>query len=164
MEIKLIVAKAKNNAIGKDNDLIWHLPADLKFFKKTTSGNTLIMGRKTFESIGFPLPNRETIIVTRNSDYSQENCKIASSIENAIEIADKSKEIFIAGGANIYEQALDKDLIDTMIITEVDADFEADVYFPEFDQDKWNIELIEPHSSDEKNKFNYSFKVLSRKK
>jgi dihydrofolate reductase len=128
MEIKLIVAKAKNNAIGKDNDLIWHLPADLKFFKKTTSGNTLIMGRKTFESIGFPLPNRETIIVTRNSEYSQANCKIASSIENAIEIANKDKEIFIAGGANIYKQALEKDLIDTMIITEVEAEFDADVF------------------------------------
>lgn len=157
MSVKLIVAKAENNAIGKGNDLIWRLPADLKFFKTTTLGNTLIMGRKTFDSIGKPLPKRETIIITRNKNYKQDGCKIANSIEEAIQLANNDNSIFIAGGATIYQQALDKGLIDEMIITEVHENFEADAFFPEFSKTEWIEQSREKHLSDDKNKYDFSF-------
>lgn len=157
MTVKLIVAKAENNAIGKGNDLIWHLPEDLKFFKRTTLGHTLIMGRKTFESIGRPLPGRTTIIVTRDKNYTFDKCKIAHSIEEAISMVENDDSPFIAGGATIYKEALEKDLIDEMIITEVYQDFEADAFFPEFDKSLWIENSREDHLKDEKNKYNYSF-------
>ena len=163
MRVKLIVAKADNNAIGKGNDLIWKLPADLKFFKNTTFGNTLIMGRKTFESIGFPLPGRTTIIVTRDKDYTRNKCIIAHSIEEALSLVKSDSIPFIAGGSTIYRQAIDNNLIDEMIITEVHDSFEADVFFPEFDKDKWIETFREKHVSDEKNKYDYSFVTYVRK-
>ena len=163
MKVKLIVAKADNNAIGKGNDLIWRLPADLKFFKKTTLGHTLIMGRKTFESIGFPLPGRTTIIVTRDKNYKQDGCKIAHSIEEAIDLVESNESPFIAGGATIYEQALDKGLIDEMITTEVHEDFEADAYFPEINTDNWIETSREINEPDEKNKYEYCFVTYKKK-
>ncbi|MEN8137910.1 MAG: dihydrofolate reductase [Bacteroidota bacterium] len=157
MTVKLIVAKAENDAIGKGNDLIWRLPADLKFFKATTLGHTLIMGRKTFESIGKPLPGRTTIIITRDKGYKQEGCKIAHSIEEALSIVENDDSPFIAGGATIYQQALDSNLIDEMIITEVHSEFEADAFFPKFDLSAWKELAREKHTADEKNKYDYSF-------
>lgn len=163
MTIKLIVAKADNNAIGKGNDLIWKLPADLKFFKKTTLGHTLIMGRKTFESIGFPLPGRTTIIVTRDENYTQEGCKTATSIEEAINLVENDETPFIAGGATIYNQALQKGLIDEMIITEVHENFDADAFFPEVDMSQWcEVSRID-NDDDDKNKYKYSFVNYTRK-
>jgi dihydrofolate reductase len=163
MTVKLIVAKADNNAIGKGNNLIWRLPADLKFFKKTTLGHTLIMGRKTFESIGFPLPGRTTIIITRDKNYTQDKCLIAHSIEEAISLVENDESPFIAGGATIYNQALEKELIDEMIITEVHESFEADAFFPEFDLSQWKETSREKHETDEKNKLEYSFVVYKKK-
>jgi len=163
MIVKLIVAKAENNAIGKGNDLIWRLPADLKFFKRTTLGHTLIMGRKTFESIGFPLPGRTTIIVTRDKNYKKEGCKIAHSIEGALDLVDNDESPFIAGGATIYNQALEKGLIDEMIITEVHENFEADAFFPKIDMEEWTEVLREINESDEKNKYRYSFVTYKKK-
>jgi dihydrofolate reductase len=163
MKVKLIVAKAENNAIGKGNDLIWRLPADLKFFKSTTIGHTLIMGRKTFESIGRPLPGRTTIIITRDKNYKQEGCIIAHSIENALELVKNDDSPFIAGGATIYKQAFEMDIIDEMIITEVHEEFEADAFFPNIDLSKWEELSRDKHLADEKNKYNYSFVTYSKK-
>lgn len=156
--VTIIAAIAKNNALGKDNDLIWHLPADLKHFKKITTGHTIIMGRKTFESIGKPLPNRTSIIVTRNKDYFKDGCLIAHHLEEAIDLAKKEdNNIFVIGGAQIYKEALEKDLVDALDITLVHETFGADAFFPEINPKNWKEVSREDFSADEKNKYNFSF-------
>ena len=160
--IHLVVAKSDNNVIGHDNQLIWHLPNDLKHFKEITTGHPIIMGRKTFESIGRILPNRTNIIITRNKNYSIENTKVAHSLNEAIEIAKKiDEDIFIIGGGKIYEQALD--LVDILEVTEVHGNFEGDTYFPEIDLNVWKEISRIKHHKDEKNKFDYSFVRYERK-
>ncbi|TDQ22694.1 dihydrofolate reductase [Tenacibaculum caenipelagi] len=154
--ITLIAAIAKNNALGKDNDLIWYLPADLKRFKQITSGHHILMGRNTFESIGKPLPNRTSIIITRNNDYFKDGCFIANSIEQAIELTE-GNNAFIIGGAQIYKQALEQNLVDRLDITIVHQDFEADAFFPEIDKTIWKEVAREDFKADEKNKYDYSF-------
>ncbi len=160
--ITIIAAIAKNNALGKDNDLIWHLPADLKRFKKVTSGNYILMGRNTFESIGKPLPNRTSVIITRNKNYFKDGCLIANSIEEAIELSDNN-DAFIIGGAQIYKEALENNLVDKLDITIVHQDFEADVFFPKIDLDIWQETSREDFKADKKNKFDYSFVSFSKK-
>lgn len=155
--ITIIAAIAKNNALGKNNDLIWHLPADLKRFKKITSGHHILMGRNTFESIGKPLPNRTTIIITRNKDYFKDGCLIANSLEEAIESANDDAEIYVIGGAQIYKYAIENNLIDALDITLVHHQFEADAFFPEIDAKIWKEVSREDFKADEKNKFDYSF-------
>ena len=155
--ITIIAAIAKNNALGKDNDLIWHLPADLKRFKKTTTGHYILMGRNTFESIGKPLPNRTTIIITRNDNYYKDGCLIASSLEEAIELAKEDEQIFIIGGAQVYTYAIENNIADTLDITLVHKEFDADVFFPEIDPAIWKEVSREDFKADEKNKFDYSF-------
>lgn len=154
--ITIIAAFAENNALGKDNDLIWHLPADLKRFKKVTSGHHILMGRNTFESIGMPLPNRTSIIITRNKSYFKDGCLVANSIEEAIDLVAED-EAFIIGGAQIYKQALESNLVDKLDVTIVHQEFEADVYFPEIDLNIWEETSREYFKADEKNKFDYSF-------
>jgi dihydrofolate reductase len=161
--VTIIAAIAKNNALGKDNDLIWHLPADLKRFKKITSGNFILMGRNTFESIGNPLPNRTTIIITRNKNYYKDGCLIANSLEQAIEMASKEKQIFIIGGAQIYKEAIEKNVIDTLDITHVHKEFDADVFFPEIDLGIWKEITREDFKADEKNIYAYSFVRYQKK-
>ncbi|OSY86989.1 diacylglycerol kinase [Tenacibaculum holothuriorum] len=160
--ITIIAAIANNNALGKDNDLIWHLPADLKRFKKVTSGHHILMGRNTFESIGKPLPNRTSVIITRNNDYFVDGCLIANSIEDAIELVKEDDHIFLIGGAQIYKQAIEKKLVDKLDITYVHHDFEADVFFPEIDLTQWKEVSREDFKADEKNKYNYSFVSYER--
>ena len=155
--INVIAAIATNNALGKDNDLIWHLPADLKRFKKVTTGHYIIMGRNTYESIGRPLPNRTTIIITRNKNYFKEGCLIANSLEQAIEMSKEEAQVFIIGGAQIYKETIAKDLAQQLDITLVHKDFEADVYFPEIDFKIWKEVARENFKADEKNKLDYSF-------
>ena len=155
--ITIIAAIAKNNALGKNNDLIWHLPADLKRFKKITTGHHILMGRNTFESIGKPLPNRTTIIITRNENYTKDGCLIANSLEEAIEMAQEDKQIFIIGGAQIYKYAIENDLVNALDITLVHHEFEADAFFPEIDDSIWECVKREDFLADEKNKFDYSF-------
>ena len=133
--ITIIAAIANKNALGKDNDLIWDLPADLKRFKKTTSGHHIIMGRNTFESIGKPLPNRTTVIITRNKYYKAQGCIVVHSLEEALKIAMTDNSPFIIGGAQIYEQALS--IADRLDITEVHHSFEADAFFPNIDLTNW---------------------------
>ena len=161
--ITIIAAIAKNNALGKDNDLIWHLPADLKRFKKVTSGHHILMGRNTFESIGKPLPNRTTIIITRNKEYFKDGCLIANSIEEAIELVENKDEIFIIGGAQIYKETIEKNLADRLDITLVHHEFEADVFFPEIDLTIWEEASRENFIADEKNKFDFSFVSYTKK-
>ncbi|PQB07971.1 diacylglycerol kinase [Polaribacter filamentus] len=155
--ITIIAAISNNNALGKNNDLIWHLPADLKRFKKITSGHHILMGRNTFESIGKPLPNRTTIIITRNKNYFTDGCLIASSLEDAIELAKKDEEIYIIGGAQIYKYAIENNLVDALDVTLVHHEFEADVFFPVIDSKIWKEVSREDFKADEKNKFDYSF-------
>jgi dihydrofolate reductase len=155
--ITVIAAIAKNNALGKDNDLIWYLPADLKRFKKVTTGHYILMGRNTFESIGKPLPNRTTIIITRNKNYSKEGCLTAGSIEEAIELAKEEAQLFIIGGAQIYKEIMAKDLADQLDITLVHSEFDADVYFPAIDAKVWKEAVREDFKADEKNDYDYSF-------
>lgn len=155
--ISIIAAIGNNNELGKDNDLIWHLPADLKRFKKITTGHTIIMGRNTFESIGKPLPNRRSVIITRNKEYHQEGCEVVHSLEEALGLIEQEEKAFILGGAQIYKEALNKDMADELEITRVHQDFDADVYFPEINTKYWKIVFNEEHTPDEKNKFNYSF-------
>ena len=155
--ITVIAAIASNNALGKDNDLIWHLPADLKRFKKVTTGHYILMGRNTYESIGKPLPNRTTIIITRNKNYFKEGCLIANSLEQAIEMSKEEAQVFIIGGAQIYKETIAKNLAQQLDITLVHKDFEADVYFPEIDPKIWKEVVRENFEADEKNKLDYSF-------
>jgi dihydrofolate reductase len=161
--ITIIAAIASNNALGKDNDLIWRLPADLKRFKKVTSGHHILMGRNTYESIGKPLPNRTSVIITRNKRYKQEGCKVAYSIERALEIAKEDDEIYLIGGAQIYKQAMEKGLVDRLDITLVHQEFEADVFFPEIDLNIWKEISREDFKADEKNKYEYSFLSFIKK-
>lgn len=158
-----MAAKAKNNVIGKDNDLIWHLPADLKFFKQTTKGHTLIMGRKTFESLANPLPHRDSWIVSRNKDYSADGITTFLSIENAIEAGEQKglETVFILGGGEIYRQSIE--LADKLIITEVHENFEGDTVFPEIDKRIWKEVSREERKADEKNKYDFAFVEYLRK-
>lgn len=155
--VTIIAAIAKNNALGKNNDLIWHLPADLKRFKKLTTGHHMLMGRNTFESIGKPLPNRTSVIITRNKDYFKDGCLIAYSLEEALEIASEDDEIYVIGGAQIYEYALQHNLADALEITLLHHSFDADAFFPEIDLSIWKEVNREDFKADEKNDYNYSF-------
>jgi dihydrofolate reductase len=153
----MIVAVSENEVIGKDNQLIWHLPADLKFFKSLTMGHHMIMGRKTFDSIGKALPGRTSIIITRNKNYTPpEGCLVAYSLEEAINKANENKdsEAFIIGGAEIFKQA--EGICDKIYYTEVKATFDGDTFF-HLDKLKWKAIKREDHLKDEKNKFDYSF-------
>ena len=160
--ITIIAAIGANNELGKDNDLIWHLPADLKRFKKVTTGHTIIMGRNTFESIGKPLPNRRSIIITRSTSYKKEGCEVVHSLEDAIKLIKDQDNAFIIGGAQIYHEAIEKNLVDQLDITAVHQDFNADVYFPSIDKSTWEEVSRVSFTPDEKNRYNYSF--LSYKK
>ncbi|MCR9050634.1 MAG: dihydrofolate reductase [bacterium] len=162
--LSAIVATDKNGVIGKDDDIPWHLPADLKYFKRRTLNHHVIMGRKTFESIGRPLPKRTNIIVTRNPFFMVSNCLVAGSLQEAIDLARNNgeDEAFIIGGGTIYEQAMP--LIDRLYLTEVDTEVEnGEVFFPAVDPAVWSEVSSEAHQPDEKNPHAYTFKVLERK-
>lgn len=156
--VSIVVAAAANGVIGNDNDLIWHLPADLKHFKNVTSGSSIVMGRKTYESIGRPLPKRENIIITRQADLTIDGCLVFNSLQEAIEKA-KSEEVFIIGGGEIYKQALE--LADKIYLTKIHQDFEGDTVFPEIGKD-WKIISEKEGELDEKNKLPHSFLELVR--
>ncbi len=153
--LTIIAAIANNNVLGKDNQLIWHLPADLKRFKQITSGHCVIMGRKTFESLGKPLPNRTNIVITRNPHFKAEGCVIVHSLKDAIRLSKTDDKPFILGGANIYSQAIL--LADILDITFVHHDFEGDVFFPKIDPRVWKEVSRQHFKADTKNKYDYSF-------
>lgn len=159
--ITIIAAIAENNALGKDNKLIWHLPADLIRFKKTTSNHHIIMGRKTYESLGKPLPNRTNIIITRNKNFIAKGCIVVHSLKKAIEAAKEDKNPYILGGAEIYKQAIK--IADKLDITFVHHKFEADAFFPEIDTNIWEETSREYNNANEKNKYNFSFVTYIKK-
>lgn len=161
--IKILVACDENSVIGKDNQLIWHLPADLKRFKALTTGHVILMGRKTFESIGRPLPNRTTIVISRQTDFRAEGTLTAHSVEEAI-LKAKSltrDDIFIVGGAEIYTLSLD--FADQILLTQLHDIFDGDAFFPEISADAWEIVARERGVTDEKNPFQYSFITYQKK-
>jgi len=158
--ISIIAAMAENRVIGVDNTLPWRLPADLRHFRRLTTGHHVIMGRRNYESIGKPLPERTNIVVTRNRDYRAPGCVVAHSLEEALERAQNDAEIFVIGGAEIYQQALAR--ADRLYLTLVHASVAGDTYFPEFAPDRWNESSRERHEADAKNPYPYSFVVYDR--
>lgn len=146
MQLNLIAAVARNGAIGKDNALLWRLPEDLKFFKRTTLGCPVIMGRKTFESIGRPLPGRRNIVVTRNAAWHQNGVDVACSLDAAIALVKDEAQVFVIGGGELYAQALPQ--ADQLILTEVDADFDGDTFFPAWDRAAFTEVSRETHQSE----------------
>lgn len=163
MYISLIVAAADNNAIGKNNQLLWHLPNDLKFFKNTTWGMPVIMGRKTFESVNKPLPGRFNIVITSQPAWKADNVWAAKNLDNALEqaAATNCKEVFIAGGGEIYKQAIAA--ASKIYLTRVHATLEADTFFPAIDETIWELKSNENFSADEKHTYDYSFQVWEKK-
>jgi len=160
--LSIIVAVAENNVIGKDNSLIWKLPRDMKHFKETTTGHYIIMGRKTFESNGRPLPNRTNVIITRDKNYSAEGCVIAHSLEDAIKEAKNDQEAFIIGGGVIYDMAMS--LVDRIYLTKIHHSFEGDTFFPEINMKEWDVVEKRDFEPDEKNKYPFTILTLDKKK
>ncbi len=164
MTVSIIVATSLNHAIGKDNQLLWHLPADLKFFKTTTMGCPVVMGRKTFQSIGKTLPGRQNVVITRDKNFNSDkqfDILVVGSLDEALVKLHAENEIFIIGGGEIYKQSMDT--VDTIYLTLVNVTMDADVYFPAVDKTKFDLVWEEKHVADEKNKFDYTFQKFDRK-
>lgn len=161
MKISIIVAKAEKNVIGGENKLLWHLPADLKFFKEKTSGHHILMGRKTFESIGKALPNRVNLVLTRDENYKKEGVFAVKTLQQAIDLAQKNdeNELFIIGGGEIYKNTIS--IADTIYITQIDAIFEGDTFFPALSSD-WKLVSEIEGIVDEKNKLKHRFLKFER--
>lgn len=159
--ITLIAAVAENNALGKNNQLLWHLPDDFKRFKNVTTGHYIIMGRKTFESFPKPLPNRTHVIISRQKDYQPENCIVVDSLEKAIAACPENEELFIIGGGEIYKQSIK--LADKLDITKVHHTFEADTFFPEISGAEWDLVASEFHPKDDKHLFDFTFETYLKK-
>ncbi|MFZ4931300.1 dihydrofolate reductase [Chryseobacterium sp. Mn2064] len=157
----IVVAMGEKNEIGFENQLLWHLPKDLKHFKDITSGHPVIMGRKTYESIGKALPNRTNIVVSRKKDWFEEGILIVGSLKEAVKFAKKiDEEIFIIGGGNIYEQTMD--IVDKLEVTLVKADLQADTFFPKIDEKIWEKTNEICHEKDEKNGYDFCFQTFER--
>ena len=158
----MIAAVAENNALGKNNDLLWHLPNDFKRFKEITSGHHIVMGRKTFESFPKPLPNRTHVIITRQNDFEHEGCIVVQNIEKALSVCPINENLYIIGGGEIYQQSIS--FADQLDITRVHHSFDADVYFPEIDPEIWELTSETFHQKDERHLFDYTFQTFVRKK
>ena len=158
--LSIITAMDQNRLIGRDNALPWHLPADLAFFKKTTLGKPILMGRKTYESIGRPLPGRQNIIISRDPNYRIDGCDTATGIEHALEMIKNQPEAMLIGGSSLYQQTID--LADKLYITFIHSQFEGDAWFPEIPSQNWVESAREDHSADDKNAYNYSFVTYLR--
>lgn len=161
----MIAALARNNVIGKANDLPWHLPDDMKFFMQTTKGHHVIMGRKNYESLPEkfrPLPNRVSIVVTRQVDYKAPGCTVVHHLEDGVKLAEKNgeQELFIIGGSEIYKLAMP--IADKLYLTEINADIEGDTFFPSFDKKLWNEVSRQHHPSDDRHQFSFDFVVCKK--
>ena len=163
MIVSVIVAASENNVIGRNNQLPWNLPADLKYFKQTTMGKPIIMGRKTFESLGRPLPGRPNIVITRQADYSREGLIVTASLQEALNAAKAfdSGEVFITGGSEIFAQALPI-LVQRVYLTRVHAHVEGDAFFPVLPKEQWKLASSDPHPADEKHAYAFTFEVWER--
>ncbi len=162
MIISAIVAKTRNNVIGKDNKMPWHISDDLKYFKKITTGHIIILGRKNYESIGKPLPNRVNIVLTRNELFNCPGCIRLGTIEQALKFAydQNEDEVFIVGGGQIYEQS--REYWDRIYVTEIDTELEGDVFFPSLDKNEWNLISHKCHPKSEKNEYDFCFDIYER--
>ncbi|WP_158210185.1 dihydrofolate reductase [Myroides phaeus] len=161
MKLILIAAAAENNALGKNNEMLWHLPDDFKHFKNLTSNHFIIMGRKTFESFPKPLPNRTHIIITRQADYTaSEGCIVVASLEDALAIVKEQAEVFVIGGGEIYKLALP--FADRIELTRVHTSLDADAFFPEFSLGEWKLKKEEFHSIDEKHQYSFTFQTFEK--
>jgi len=163
MPVSLIVAVSSNGVIGRDGDLPWHLPADLRHFKKTTMGHYLIIGRATWDEVGRPLPGRTMVVVTRNRNFGADDVLVAHSVEEALALARDDDEPFIGGGGEIYRQALEAGMVERIYITRVHADIEGDTLLPSIDLDQWFLTDRVDHPADEKNDHPYSFELYDRR-
>ena len=167
IRLSMMVAKASNNVIGRDNKLPWYLPHDLKYFKQVTFGKPVIMGRKTWESLKGPLPGRTNIVITRQADYVAEGAKVVTTLDEAVEMAQNvafiegQEETVIMGGAEIYQLALPK--ADRLYLTEVHAEVDGDTFFPDYDATEWNEIGREDFAAEGPNPYDYSFVVYERK-
>lgn len=162
MIISLVVAAANNNAIGKNNQLLWHLPNDMKYFKNVTWGMPVVMGRKTFESLGKPLAGRKNIVLTKQAGWKNDGVVAVKSFDDALFLVREMdvKEVMVIGGGEIYRSVFDK--ANRIHMTRVDAEFEADTFFPAIDPEVWHLVSQKNHEADEKHKYNYSFQVWER--
>lgn len=159
--LTIIAAAGENNELGKDNDLVWHLPDDFKRFKKLTTGHCIIMGRKTFESFPKPLPNRTHIVLTRDRKYKNEGCTVVHHLEDALAFAADDEQPFIIGGGEIYNLALPE--VQKIELTRVHGTFDVDTYFPDFDESKWKIIDEVFHEKDEDHKYSFTYYTYVRK-
>ena len=162
MIVSLVLAVSENGVIGKDNQLPWHLPADMKFFKQLTTGHTVIMGRKTYDSIGRPLPNRRNVVISRKVDFTLAGVEVFESLGGALKSCIGEDEVFVIGGGTIYAKALDLDVVDRIYMTIVHADFEGDTRFEVPIAKHWLTDHLERHPADEKNPYPYSFVTKTR--
>ncbi len=156
--ISLIVATGKNRVIGLNNEMPWHLPADLAYFRKTTTGHAVVMGRKTFQSIGRPLPNRLNLILTTDKMFQASGCQVVHSVKEVLEFG-KNQELFVIGGAEIYQQFLP--YANKVYLTYIHENFQGDTFFPELTEE-WELQSVEDHAPDEKNHYAYEFRVFER--
>ena len=158
--LSMIVAHANNRVIGKNNDMPWHLPADLAYFKKSTLGKPIIMGRKTFQSIGRPLPGRKNIVISRDESYQVEGVDVVNSVEAALALVVDSEEVMVIGGGAIYQHCLAA--AQRLYITHIDADIDGDTYFPDYDLSVWKKVASDIRPSDEKNQYQLDFSVYEK--
>lgn len=163
MITSIIVAASENNVIGKDNRLPWHLPADLKYFKNTTWAMPIIMGRRTFESIGKPLPGRHNIVITRNKDYNADGATVVGNLNDAVKAAESNdvNEFFIIGGAELFNTTMDQ--AQRIYLTRVHANIEGDVFFPALNKEEWKLVSEKNMEADEKNEYDLSFQVWEKR-
>jgi len=159
--IIMIAAVAENNALGKNNELVWHLPNDFKRFKSLTTNHHIIMGRKTFESFPKPLPNRVHVVITRQKDYNPEGCIVVDSIEKAIAVCPDNEDSYIIGGGEIYNLGMEH--ADILEITKVHHSFDADAYFPEIDKTDWQLVESEENFKDEKHLYDFTYETYIRR-
>lgn len=168
MRVALIVAIDKARGIGKNNDLMWHLPDDMKFFKDTTQGQIVVMGRKNYDSIPDkfrPLSGRRNVVLTRNKEFTAEDCDVFNSLDECLEFYKNESEriVFIIGGGEIYRLALESGVVDTMYITHIDHEYGADTFFPVFNANDWNAEVIGEHPIDERHDARFTFVKYTKK-
>jgi dihydrofolate reductase len=161
MTVSLVVAAAKNNVIGRDGELPWHLPDDLRHFKRLTTGKPVIMGRRTFESIGSPLPDRHNIVMTRDPDYGAADCDVVTSVGDALKLAGDETEVMVIGGGQVYRDFLPR--ADRIYLTRVQAEIDGDTYFPEIDPSDWKMVSSEHHDADEKHAYAFEMMVFERR-
>ena len=161
MTVSLVVAAANNNVIGRDGELPWHLPDDLRHFKRLTTGKPVIMGRRTFESIGRPLPDRRNIVMTRDPDYAAAGCEVVTSVSDALDLAGDDTEVMVIGGGQVYLDFLPR--AERIYMTRVRAEIEGDTHFPEIDASDWQMVSSVHHDADEKHAYAFEMMVFERR-